>query len=75
MSQNGDGFRAVAADCPYRKFGALTSHRAGLNVSSVIVRMVAEKQLPILTSAVEIALGTVDNTQKRGPPLASFLFP
>jgi hypothetical protein len=69
-SQRADGFRATTPACPYKNLGALTSQGTALKVSSSVLAISIQTQLRIPIAPPIIALRALDNTQKRGPPVA-----
>ena len=70
MLPQGDGFRTIAASCPYRGFPALTSHSTPLSTvaTALIVSLRCEKSVAL--ESPDLALPVCGNAQKRGPPLA-----
>jgi hypothetical protein len=70
MSLDRDGFRAAASNCPWRHFGVLTSRVTALKTASSVLIINIHGQFGNRITTPKIALPTLDNTQKRGPPLA-----
>jgi len=71
MPSPGDGFRPIAANCPYRHFTAITSHSVtALGVRGNAVTPASTWQDSLHCGSPDIARYVEGNAQKRGPPLA-----
>jgi hypothetical protein len=70
MLPEGDGFRAVTANCPHRRFTALTSHPIPLTTASTALSINPRCENSIATASADLALRVAGNAQKRGPPLS-----
>jgi hypothetical protein len=70
MLPQGDGFRTVAASCPYRGFTALTSHSTTLGTVATVLFISLHYENSATLDSPDLALPVCGNAQKRGPPLA-----
>ena len=70
MLPQGDGFRTVTANCPYRRFTALTSHSTPLKTvtNHLFVSLGGENSVAL--ASPDLPLRVAGNAQKRGPPLS-----
>ncbi|MFI5115749.1 MAG: hypothetical protein ACHP8B_03525 [Terriglobales bacterium] len=70
MLPQGDGFRAVAANCPYRRFTALTSHSTPCSTTATALSLDLGCENSIALASPDLPLRVAGNAQKRGPPLS-----
>ena len=70
MLPPGDGFRAVATNCPYRRFTALTSHSTTLGAAATTLTVSLDGENSVAFEPPDVALRVAGNAQKRGPPLS-----
>ena len=71
MPLQGDGFRSIPANCPYRHFTAITSHSVtALRVQRNAFTLASSWQDSLPTASPDIARYVEGNAQKRGPPLS-----
>jgi hypothetical protein len=69
MLPQGDGFRTSAANCPYRRFTALTSHSTPLRTVTNHLFASLRCENSVALKSPDVALRVCGNAQKRGPPL------
>ncbi len=65
-----DGFRAVAANCPHRRFTALTSHSTTFGAAATALSVSLDCKNSVAFEPPDVALHVAGNAQKRGPPLS-----
>jgi hypothetical protein len=70
MLPQGDGFRAVTANCPYRRFSALTSHSTPCSTAASVLSLNLGGENSIALASPDLPLHVAGNAQKRGPPLS-----
>jgi hypothetical protein len=70
MLPQGDGFRTVTANCPYRRFTALTSHSIPLGAAATVLSVSLDCENSVALESPDVALRLAGNAQKRGPPLS-----
>ena|SRR5664279_470021 len=70
MLPQGDGFRTSAANCPYRRFTALTSHSTPCSTAATALSANLGGENSISLASPDLPLRVAGNAQKRGPPLS-----
>jgi hypothetical protein len=70
MLLQGDGFRTVTANCPYRRFTALTSHSTTCSTTATALSLDLGCENSIALASPDLPLRVAGNAQKRGPPLS-----
>ena len=65
-----NGFRTVAASCPYRGFIALTSRSTPLSTAATGLFISLRYEKSATLDSPDLALPVSGNAQKRGPPLS-----
>jgi hypothetical protein len=70
MLPQGDGFRTITANCPYRHFTALTSHSTTLGTAATVLSVSLDCENSVALEPPDVALRVAGNAQKRGPPLS-----
>lgn len=70
MLPQGNGFRAVAPDCPHRRFTALTSHSTTLGTAATALIVIVDCENSVALASPDLPLRVAGNAQKRGPPRA-----
>jgi hypothetical protein len=68
MLPQGDGFRTVTANCPYRHFTALTSHSTPCSTAATAFSVNLGCENSIALASPDLPLRVAGNAQKRGPP-------
>jgi hypothetical protein len=71
MPTQGDGFRSIPANCPYRHVTAITSHSVtALGVQASALTPASSWHGSLSFASPDIPRYVEGNAQKRGPPLS-----
>jgi hypothetical protein len=69
MLPQGDGFPTVTANCPYRRFTALTSHSTPCSTAATALSVSLDCENSVAFEPPDVVLHVAGNAQERGPPL------